>query len=119
MKLLLDEHFSHVIAQHLRSRGHDVVAVVERAELRELQDDEILAWAIGNGRAVVTENAGDFLRLHAGYLSRGKSHVGLILTTNARFPRTGASLGRLVIAIDELLQVLGSYDALSSATHWL
>lgn len=70
MKLLLDEHFSQVIAEQLRSRGHDVVAVVERVELRERADAEVLGWAVSQGRAVVTENAGDFLRLHADYLSR-------------------------------------------------
>lgn len=119
MKLLLDEHSSHAIAEQLRAHGHDVLAIVERADLREREDDEVLAWAAGNGRAVVTENAGDFLRLHADYLSRGRPHVGLILTTSDKFPRTGASLGRLVTALDELLQILQAEDALSSAAHWL
>ena len=43
--LLLDEMLSHTIAQQLRSRGHDVMAVVEDPSLMALPDEEILAAA--------------------------------------------------------------------------
>ena len=42
MKLLLDEHLSPDIAESLRDRGHDVVAVSERKEWIQLSDDELI-----------------------------------------------------------------------------
>ena len=119
MRLLLDEHFSPMVAQQLRLRGHDVLALVDVAALRQLPDGEVLRWAANEGRAVVTENVGDFLRLHADYLTRGRSHWGLILTTRRSFPRNAASLGRLILALDALLRTLESADALRSGLHWL
>ncbi|HEV7213979.1 MAG TPA: DUF5615 family PIN-like protein [Chloroflexota bacterium] len=119
MKLLLDEHFSPVLAQQLRQRGHDVLAVIELPALRQQPDEDVLAWAVAAGRAVVTENVGDFLRLHADYLSRGRPHYGLVLTTRRKFPRSSESMGRLIAALDELLRVLKTDDALQTDTHWL
>lgn len=118
MTLLLDEHFSPALAEQLRLRGHDVVAAAELAHLRQRPDAEVLAWSAVEGRAVVSENVDDFLRLHSEYLARGQEHAGLILTTRRRFPRSAGALGRLVLALDELLQVLDD-DDLRSATYWL
>ena len=42
MRLLLDEHLSPEIAASLRSRGHDVVAVSERGELRTAKDIDVV-----------------------------------------------------------------------------
>ena len=56
MRLLLDEHFSRHIAEQLRTRGHDAVAVGERADLAGLADDELFAAAQQERRAIVTEN---------------------------------------------------------------
>ncbi len=52
-----------VIAQQLRNRGHDVVAVAELLELRGLPDDELFDHAQRDGRAIVTYNRDDFLTL--------------------------------------------------------
>ncbi len=43
MKLLLDEMWSPAIAAALRERGHDVVAVAERSDLRGKPDDVIFS----------------------------------------------------------------------------
>lgn len=64
MKLLLDEHLSPTIAEELRRRGHDVVAVIE-VGLRQQPDVALLAWAVDESRAVVTANYADFRALHA------------------------------------------------------
>jgi predicted nuclease of predicted toxin-antitoxin system len=45
VKILLDEMWSPEIARQLRSRGFDVVAVVERSDLRSASDDDVLAVA--------------------------------------------------------------------------
>jgi hypothetical protein len=45
VKLLLDEMLSAVIAEQLRSRGQDVAAVIELAELRGLGDLKLFDYA--------------------------------------------------------------------------
>src|SRR5437879_6022883 len=54
---------SATIAQQLRSRGHDVVAVVEDPSLMALPDEEILATAAAPGRGFVTANIKAFTPL--------------------------------------------------------
>lgn len=56
VRLLLDEMFSPRIADELRRRGHDVVAMVADPELRALSDAAVYAWAAEQDRRVVTEN---------------------------------------------------------------
>lgn len=104
MKLLLDEMWSPVVAIQLRARGHDVVAVVERPELRGEPDAAIFAIAQAEGRAIVTEDVADYALLATHELQLGHSHVGLLFTSDRHFPRyDGRTAGRLVTALDELL----------------
>src|SRR4029077_20644374 len=54
--LLLDEMFTGDIAQQLRTEGYDVISVVADPALVGLPDDQILAYATTEGRALVTAN---------------------------------------------------------------
>jgi predicted nuclease of predicted toxin-antitoxin system len=119
VKLLLDEHYSRVAAEQPRVRGHDVVAVSELAQLRAHADNDALDWATGDGRAVVTENVDDFLRLHNSMLAAGRIHQGMILTTQRKFPRNAEAMRALITVLEELLNVLDSDDELQSDTYWL
>lgn len=113
MKLLLDEMWPGSVAEQLRQRGHDVVAVVERPDLRGQPDDVVFATAQVEGRAVVTENVSDFLRLAAG----ASHHAGLVLTSNRRFPRGDArTIGRLVAALEALLS---AQEPIAPFEYWL
>ncbi len=58
--LLLDEMFSDAIAEQLRTKGHDVLAVVADPALVALPDQQIVARAATAGRALVTANIKDF-----------------------------------------------------------
>ena len=53
MRLLLDEMLPAAIAQQLRNRGHDVVAVAELLELRGLPDDELFDHAQRDGHQTI------------------------------------------------------------------
>lgn len=97
MRLLLDEHVSPTIAEQLRRRGCDAVAVAERADLRSMPDAHIWSVAGIEGRAVVTANIADFLRLAAG----AERHPGLVLLPGRTALRAGAA-GPLVAALDAL-----------------
>lgn len=113
MKAVLDEMIPRAIAEQLRQRGHDVVAVAERADLRSLPDREIFAWAQAEGRVVVTRDRADYLLLEREQRASGERHAGLILISS-RFP--AAAVGSLVTALDELL---AGEDPYPGFVHWI
>ncbi|GIH06602.1 hypothetical protein Rhe02_46690 [Rhizocola hellebori] len=98
--ILLDEMYPPVLAQQLRERGHDVVAVLDiEVGLGAKSDEEVLAWAARSERCLVTENVADFARLAA----LGVEHAGIIFVSAQRFPRTSRGLGRVIEAIDAVM----------------
>lgn len=104
MKLLIDEMWAPRLAEELRRRGHDVVAVAERPQLRGETDAVVLAVALAEGRAVFTDNISDFVPLIQAAIDAGRSHPKLILTSYARYPRQSRrTFGRVVSALDALL----------------
>lgn len=119
MKLLLDEYFSPSIAVQLRQRGHDVMAAWERADLRGLGDADLFALMPAEQRAIVTEDAADFLPIAAAAVVRGTDHFGVVLTSPRQFPRTTRSIGRLVSALDAFLRARPTDDALRGQSWWL
>lgn len=105
LKLLLDELYSKAIAQQLRRRGWDVVAVKEVEGRDGAPDAEVLAWAQEEGRALITEDISDYMPLHLAYLAREFEHYGLVFTSPWRFPRgKRATMGRLVRGLDRFLE---------------
>jgi predicted nuclease of predicted toxin-antitoxin system len=119
VRLLLDEHFSPTVAEQLRSRGHDVVAVVEVPKLRSRPDEVILEHATAETRAVLSDNVRDFVLLHEQWRKRGELHAGIVLTSRRRFPRTRRGLGALVEGLHDLLQALPDDSSLCGTFTWL
>jgi len=98
--ILLDEMYPPSLAQRLRDKAHDVVAVLEvEVGLASRSDEDVLAWAGRNQRCVITENVADFARLAA----LGATHTGIVFVSAQRFPRTGSGLVRLGDALETLL----------------
>ncbi len=101
--------FSDTIAQQLRRKGHDVVAVVADPALVSLPDDQILAHAAAVGRALVTANIKDFIPLDGQYRQAGQSHAGLILVSTKTFPQdrrfAGVVAGALAALLDSGSQI--------------
>jgi hypothetical protein len=116
VKLLLDEMLSARIAEQLRRRGGDVVAVDESYELRGLADPDLFDQAQRNGRTVVTYNREDFLALDRGYRSTGRDHHGIVVLHPRRFPQGAATIGALVAALETFAAAGPSYP---SFIHWL
>jgi hypothetical protein len=119
LRLLLDEHYTRDIAEQLRDRGHDVVAVTERADVTALGDTELFSLMASERRAIVTENVGDFMPLFNAAAAAGDDHFGLVFTSPTRMPRSKATIGQYVRALDEFLLARRSEDALLNQTHWL
>jgi hypothetical protein len=57
-------------------QGYDVVSVVAHPALAGLPDDQILAYAAADGRALVTANIKDFIPLDSRYRGAGQAHPG-------------------------------------------
>src|SRR5215470_18015942 len=102
-QLLLDEMFSGVIAEQLRAKGHDALAVVADPALAGLADDQILAHATATRRAVVTANIKDFILLDARYRAASQAHAGLILVSAKTFPQDRTFTGAIISALSALL----------------
>ena len=103
MRLLLDEHFSPEIARQLRDRGHDVIAVGERADLRGRSDRVHFASLPDQRRAIVTRDLGDFRPLLAEALRAGSETYGLACVSR-RFSLSRKEIGHLVHALEALLK---------------
>jgi hypothetical protein len=110
LRLLLDEHFSPEIARQLRDRGHDVIAVGERADLRGRSDRVHFASLPDQRRAIVTRDLGDFRPLLAEALRAGSETYGLVCVSR-RFSLSREATGRLVRALDSLLRRHPELDA--------
>jgi hypothetical protein len=119
MRLLLDAHFSPQIASQLRRRRHDVVAARATPDLHGLTDAALLAHAAAQRRALVTENVADFMELHRTAVITGRRHFGLVFTSPRGFPRTSRAIGRLLRALDALLDARRTDGALVNQTWWL
>ena len=78
-KLLLDEHIWAYLAKLLREQGFDVVHVTE-VDLVATPDEKIMAYAVGEHRAVVTFNIKDFVPLTVQYFEDGKEHYGVVVS---------------------------------------
>lgn len=100
---LLDEMFTDDIAQQLRTKGYDVTSVAADPALAGLPDDQILAYATTEGRALVTANVKDFIPLDTRYRAAGQSHAGLILVSTKTFPQNRCFPSAVATALAALL----------------
>ena len=96
VRLLLDEMFSPAIAAELRDLGHDVIAVVDRPDLRAKSDEEIFAWASAERRWLLTENVKDFRPIMLRAFQAGPPGCGLLFTSSRAFPRSRKNPGPLI-----------------------
>jgi len=119
VKLLLDEMYPARLAQALRERGVDAEGVDERSPLRGLADEELLVVAAREGRALVTENVADFMRLYGEWGVADRRHAGIVIALSSRFSRTPAGSEVLVDSLVELCAGRSGPEALDDAVHFL
>lgn len=119
MRLLLDEHLSPRIALELRKRGHDVVAVANREDLRGRTDQAITAVAVEEHRAIVTLDVRDHMGILRDALRLGVAHPGLVLLAARAWGPSLESIGPLVLVLGRLLDDLPGDDALQGRATWI
>jgi hypothetical protein len=116
LRVLLDEQLSGQIARLLRERDLDAQAVVERRDLTQAADRDVLETALREGRAVVTNNIKDFRPLAAERIADGRGHAGLILLPTRRSRRRDAT-GTLAAAIETVMRA--HPGGIPGAEHWI
>ena len=109
IRLFLDEDVWLGLAATLRERDFDVMHVYE-VERGEMSDADQLAYAAGQGRAILTHNAKDFVPLAIGYFFNKRSHGGVILSPQIE-------KGELVRRTLNLLRLLSAEEIADTVRH--
>jgi predicted nuclease of predicted toxin-antitoxin system len=78
-RLFLDEDITPLLARLLRERGHDVVSCRDIGATG-ITDEEQLERATGLGRAILSSNYGDFIRISRACVRDGRAHGGIIIS---------------------------------------
>lgn len=99
VRLYFDEDVAVGVVDNLRTRGFDVLSVREVPMLRR-SDDEQLAFAISQRRAIVTHNRIDFEERHAAMQRAGQEHFGVIIAK--RRSSDGEVVARLLRLLDSM-----------------
>jgi diadenosine tetraphosphatase ApaH/serine/threonine PP2A family protein phosphatase len=116
MKLHLDEDAdAHALLNALRHRGLDVSSSRELA-LLQCSDEEQLARASEQGRAIYTYNASDFCRLHSEFLQHGCHHAGIIIGDQQVL--SIGEVTRRLLRINEARSVADMCDQLEFLSNW-
>lgn len=82
MKVYLDEDLSPSMALILRQRGVDATSAHEVGNSRR-DDRAQLAYATREGRAIVTRNVVDFIRLARDAVATNTGHAGIVLVPSS------------------------------------
>jgi predicted nuclease of predicted toxin-antitoxin system len=99
-----DEQFPKATSIALRSLGHDVLTVQDAGNANQkIPDQEVLAFATEQDRAVLTLNRYDFIRLH----KQSSAHTGIIVCSeNTNFLRLAEKIHEAVSPINNLNEQL-------------
>ncbi len=77
-RVYANENFPLATVKELRRLGHDVLTTYESGRAgQRIPDEEVLPFAIGDRRAVLTHNRRHFARLHG----KTPHHCGIIICT--------------------------------------
>lgn len=84
-----------------------------------LADDDLLEACRVAGRCLLTNDVADFMALVRRWQAEGRTHAGLVLTSDARWPRTAGAIGITVEALASLMGAHPADDALAGQVRWL
>lgn len=118
MKLALDHHYSAAIAEQLRVAGHDAVAAIEQGWERE-DDESLLTICERDQRVLMTNNVADYATIAQRWAVQGRSHAGLIFTSDASLPRTRGTSGKYVELLTALMIDRPEPHGWHDRIHWL
>ena len=80
-RLYANENFPLPVVITLRTLGHDVLTTQDAGKSGQaVPDQDVLAFAISTGRAVLTINRRDFIYLH----NRNAAHAGIVVCSQEK-----------------------------------
>jgi len=95
VRLYFDRHIMTRLAIDLRGRGYDV-QTTEEAGKDTASDEEQLAWATAEHRAILTFNIRDFAPLHEAWQAAQRPHAGIIVSRQLGSREYGLLLQRML-----------------------
>ena len=101
VRLYLDRHIVRRLATDLRGRGFDVMRT-EEAGNDTASDEEQLAFAAADNRAIVTFNIRDFAPLHQKWQMNGQPHAGVIVSQQLGSRQYRALLQRVLRLLNHI-----------------
>jgi predicted nuclease of predicted toxin-antitoxin system len=100
-RLYFDRHIMARLAVDLRGHGFDA-RTTEEARLDTATDDEQLAFATAERRAILTYNIRDFAPLHEACVAGGRPHAGIIVSRQLGRRQYGLLLERMLRLLNQL-----------------
>lgn len=89
-----------MIAERLRRRDHDVLALDEHRELDGLADAEVLALAAQEDRILITFNVRDFAPILRQWAEEQRCHTGCLLLVGIRQNAFAVILDRISAVLE-------------------
>ena len=111
--LYTDEDIYGAIAPALREAGVDANSTPETGRLGT-SDQSQLEWAAAQGRTLITFNVAHFVALHTDWVAQGRSHAGIVVSSQ----RTIGDLLRRLIHLAETMDVDQMRNRLEFLSDW-
>jgi hypothetical protein len=106
-RLYTNENFPLPVVEELRRLGHEVLTTNEAGEAgKSVPDDQVLAFATAEARALVTLNRKHFIHLH----NANSDHAGIIVCSldldfSGQAQRIHAAIGSMTRLAGELIRI--------------
>jgi predicted nuclease of predicted toxin-antitoxin system len=101
VRLYFDRHIMTRLAVDLRGRGYDVLTT-EQAEKDTASDEEQLAFATAESRAILMFNIRDFAPLHEAWQAAKRPHAGIIVSQQLGSREYGILLQRMLRLLNHM-----------------
>ena len=112
IRLYLDRHVIVRLADDLIERGYDVLTT-QQAGLDTASDEQQLAFATSERRAMLTFNICDFAPLHERFLATDRGHAGIVVSQQLSRRNYGTLLARTV----RLLETMTAEELCNNLVH--
>jgi predicted nuclease of predicted toxin-antitoxin system len=112
LRLYLDRHVMTRLATDLRARGYDIMTTQEAGQ-DTATDEQQLAFATAEGRAILTFNIRDFAPLHEFWRRADRPHAGIVVSQQLGSRHYGLLLNRAL----RLLNHFTAEEMISNLVH--